>query len=51
MYVCGGNTFYLMNKIRKNKFNEKILDYINKGKLYVISNYGKKIKKDILEIY
>jgi|SRR3989344_4272830 len=35
MYVCGGNTFYLINEIRKTGFDKKIIDFINRGKLYV----------------
>jgi len=35
MYVCGGNTFYLMNEIKKTGFDKKIIDFINSGKVYV----------------
>lgn len=35
MYVCGGNTFHLMNEIRKASFDKKIIDFINSGKVYV----------------
>src|SRR3989344_8018960 len=35
MYVCGGNTFYLMDKLRKTGFDKKITDFVNSGKVYV----------------
>lgn len=35
IYVCGGNTFYLLNEIRQTKFDQKIIDFINQGGLYV----------------
>src|SRR3989344_392647 len=35
MYVCGGNTFYLLNEIRKAAFDKKIIDFVNIGKVYV----------------
>ncbi len=35
IYVCGGNTFYLMDEIRKTGFDKKIIDFINSGKVYV----------------
>ena len=35
MYVCGGNTFYLLNEIRKIGFDKKIIDFVNDEKVYV----------------
>ena len=35
MYVCGGNTFYLLQEVRKNGFDKYIVDFINNGGLYV----------------
>ena len=35
MYVCGGNTFYLLNEVRNTGFDKKIIDFVNNGGLYV----------------
>lgn len=35
MYVCGGNTFYLLSEIRKTGFDKKIIDFVNSGKVYI----------------
>jgi len=35
MYVCGGNTYYLLHEIRRTHFNEKILHFIDSGGVYV----------------
>lgn len=34
-YVCGGNTFYLLKKIRETNFDKIIKEFINDNKLYV----------------
>lgn len=35
MYVCGGNTFYLMHKFRVTGFDKKIIEFVNSGRVYV----------------
>ena len=35
VYVCGGNTFYLMYEIRRTGFDKQIINFINSGKVYV----------------
>ncbi len=35
MYVCGGNTFYLMNEIKKTGFDKEIDSFVEGGNLYV----------------
>lgn len=35
MYVCGGNTFHLLNEIRNTGFDKKIIEFINSDKIYV----------------
>ncbi len=35
MYVCGGNTFYLLNKIRETGFDEMMNQFIADNKVYV----------------
>ena len=43
IYMMGGNTFYLLDVIRKTQFNKTILDFINKGKIYIGSSAGSQI--------
>ena len=38
MYMMGGNTFYLLDMIRKNKFDKVIKDFISLGKIYIGSS-------------
>jgi len=40
IYVCGGNTFYLLYKIRENKFGDKIKGMVRKGIVYVGASAG-----------
>ncbi len=35
IYVCGGNTFYLLHRVRETKFDKVIMDFISSGKVYV----------------
>ncbi len=35
VYICGGNTFYLLSKIRETKFDRIIPDLIKGGAVYV----------------
>jgi len=35
IYVCGGNTFYLLHRVRKIKFDKVIMDFVSSGKVYV----------------
>jgi|SRR3989344_1568447 len=35
IYVCGGNTFYLMYKLRETGLDKEIIKLINMGKTYV----------------
>lgn len=35
LYVCGGNTFHLMNEINKSNFAEVIKQFINSDKLFL----------------
>ena len=47
MYMMGGNTFYLLNIIRKTGFDKNIKEFINSGKIYVGSSAGSEILKSI----
>lgn len=40
IFVAGGNTFYLLQELRKYKTDQLILNHINKGKLYIGESAG-----------
>lgn len=40
IYVCGGNTFYLLYKVRESKFDEKIKEMVNKEIVYCGASAG-----------
>ncbi len=40
LYVCGGNTFYLLYKIREKEFDKKIIDLVNNEIVYVGASAG-----------
>ena len=50
IYMMGGNTFYLLDAIRKTEFDKQILDFINKGKIYIGSSAGSEILGNSIEI-
>lgn len=35
IYVCGGNTFYLLSKIRESGFDKRIKEMVGRGVIYV----------------
>lgn len=35
IYVCGGNTFYLLKKVRESGFDKIVKEFVDEGKLYV----------------
>ncbi len=35
IYVCGGNTFYLLYKLKESGYFAKIIEWVNEGLLYV----------------
>ncbi len=35
IYVCGGNTFFLSEKLRETGMDKKIIDLVQQGKVYV----------------
>ncbi len=49
IYMMGGNTFYLLNMIRKYSFDNSIRDFINKGKIYIGSSAGSEILGSSIE--
>ena len=43
IYMMGGNTFYLMSKIRKYHFDEVLKNAINQGIVYIGSSAGSEV--------
>ncbi len=50
MYMMGGNTFYLLDMIRKNEFDKIIKSFIDNGKIYVGSSAGSEILGNSIDI-
>lgn len=50
LYVCGGNTFFLLDKIRKTGFDKVIKDFIKKERVYVGVSAGSIILGPDIEI-
>lgn len=50
IYVCGGNTFYILDRLRKNKFDILIKNLVRKGKPYVGVSAGSIIAGSSIEI-
>ena len=48
--MMGGNTFYLLNKIRESKFDLKLKEAINNGIIYVGSSAGSIILGNTIEL-
>ena len=49
MYMMGGNTFYLLDVIRKSNFDKEIIKFINSGKIYIGSSAGSEILGNSIE--
>jgi dipeptidase E len=43
IYMMGGNTIYLLDRVRKYNFDKVIKEFINKGKIYIGSSAGSQI--------
>ena len=50
MYMMGGNTFYLLDVIRKTGFDKIISDFINNGKIYIGSSAGSIILGNSIDV-
>ena len=50
MYMMGGNTFYLLDTIRKTNFDVSIKKFIDSGKIYVGSSAGSEILGNSIDI-
>lgn len=49
IYVSGGNTFATMNKIKRTNFDKAIINYINKGVIYIGGSCGAHIVSKNIE--
>ena len=49
IYMMGGNTFYLLDMIRKTGFGDMIKTFIDSGKIYIGSSAGSEIMSDSIE--
>ena len=50
IYMMGGNTFYLLKKIRDTKFDIKLKEAIEKGTIYIGSSAGSIILGNTIEL-
>lgn len=50
IYMMGGNTFYLLKKIRDTKFDIKLKEAIEKGMIYIGSSAGSIILGNTIEL-
>ena len=50
MYMMGGNTFYLLDIIRKTNFDNYIRNFIESGKIYVGSSAGSEILGNSIDV-
>ncbi len=52
IYVSGGNTFYLLEKIKESHFDKVVKDYVKKGKIYIGTSAGSIVAgPDIYPVY
>lgn len=50
MYMMGGNTFYLLDRIRKNNFEKEINGFIDQNKIYIGPSAGSEILGNSIEV-
>lgn len=50
LYVCGGNTFFLLKKVRESRFDRAIKNFLRRGKLYVGVSAGSYIACPSIEM-
>jgi dipeptidase E len=49
IYVCGGNTFYLLNKLKESGYFARTVEWVNDGMLYVGVSAGSVIASPDIE--
>ena len=50
IYVCGGNTFYIMERFRKTGLDKIVVELVNQGKIYIGVSAGSVIAGPSIEI-
>jgi len=50
IYVCGGNTFYLLHRVRESKFDELLKELVDDGVVYVGASAGSMILGPSIEL-
>jgi dipeptidase E len=50
VYVCGGNTFFILDRIRKTGLDKPLKDFVKSGKVYVGFSAGSIIMGKSIEI-
>jgi peptidase E len=50
IYICGGNTFYLLHRVNESNFRDKIISLVDKGIVYVGASAGSIIAGPDIEI-
>ncbi len=50
VYVCGGNTYLIFDEMKKNHFDKMLINFVNKGGLYVGVSAGSIIPGPDIEI-
>lgn len=49
VYSCGGNTFYILDRMKKTGFDKYIKNFISKGRLYIGVSAGSIIVNDSIK--
>jgi dipeptidase E len=49
IFVAGGNTFYLLDKVKKSGFDKAVKNLVNNGKIYIGSSAGSYIACPTIE--
>jgi len=50
IYSCGGNTFYILDRIKKTGFDKIIKKFVNKGRFYIGGSAGSIIVHKTIEL-
>ena len=40
LFVCGGNTFFLLQELKRRNIDKLVIEHINKGKAYISTSAG-----------
>jgi len=50
IFICGGNTYYILSKMRQNGFNKYVRQYIERGGVYIGESAGSIIAGRNIEV-